>query len=98
MTAPIHRGDEKHLVNVLETGRTLRVSGCAGGIGNVTLPLVIMNAISAPRYRGGPIDPSTTRDAVLWLAIELVIGVWLWRGAREPVARVAPAAAAAGAG
>jgi Glycosyltransferase family 87 len=57
------------------------------------LPLVIMNGISAPRYRGGPIDPATTRDAVLWLAIELVIGLWLWRGAREPVARVAPAPA-----
>jgi Glycosyltransferase family 87 len=48
------------------------------------LPLVIMTAISAPRYRGGAIDPSTTRDAVLWMAIELVIGVWLLRGACRP--------------
>ena len=44
VTVPIHKGDEKYLANVLETGRSLRVSGCAGGIGDVTLPLVIMTA------------------------------------------------------
>ena len=53
MTAPIHRGDEKHLVNVLETGRTLRVSGCAAGIEDVTLPLVIMTAKSAMEHAPG---------------------------------------------
>jgi hypothetical protein len=38
---------------VLETGRTLRVSRCAKGIGDVTLRLVIMTAKSAMEHAPG---------------------------------------------
>jgi Glycosyltransferase family 87 len=51
------------------------------------LALVVMNAISPAHYGGGPIDPAATRDAVVWLAIELLIGAWLWRGPGRLVAR-----------